>query len=493
MLRGRALPERKLGHSFDVRPETSKEDTMNKRVSVLALCAGLILLTATGCVVNKAIPQSAIADNLALEKAHNEMIFLNVLRAKEDNPMMVTGISKITGSIKAEATLGATIPLGSFKGGSASNYVASPGITYNWNPSFELNVFDTSEFMQGFLRPVSSDTFAYYWSLGFHPQVLLNLMVSKVSLKKVSGCDGDNKTNVAVTEFILFNNQEWVDDKTPPRRLEQFSRWIGNFVDEDKKEGGGAWLYFVEAREKDLGPQLNETQALEALVKGLKEKLALGETENGKGKFQLKQEVPSKFVLTLKEGDKTLTDLYNWTRDSLLRIPADLKDKSRKGHAEECLAENSATQVASQLMEEKEDKEVKVKYVLTLSLRSPESILYYIGELARIEEKTGKTAFYCLGDKVGGWRRQPLFVVRRSGECGKESAVQATTAKGHSYVIPTKEEEPPPCDGKEPIWDAITCDGGRSMEALTLVSQLIALQKSVKDLPPSSVVRVIGQ
>jgi len=453
---------------------------MNKPACLSIVFLYLILALSTGCIVNKAIPASAIADNLAVEKSQNEMLLLNVLRGKDHYPMVVTGISKITGSIKAEASLNGTIPLGSFRGDgskSASNYVASPTATYNWNPSFDVNVFDNNEFMRGFLTPVSSDIFAYYWNLGFYPQVLLNLMVMKIDVRKVSGCGDVGKgaagNETKVKEFILINNHEWGD--VPPKELEKFGEWVDQFLDK-------AEPYFEEGRAERLGPIFGEETAEKALVQGLKEGFTLAEVTKAKegpagkeSKFQFERTALPKQILTLKGGDKTLESLYNWTAGNFAEA-----FHEREGAAGDCASEDTTTQSTSDLMKGK-------KYTITLFLRSPEAILYYLGELARIEEGRGETAYYCLGGKS-----QPLFVVRHSGECGNKSA-QVTNANGVSYAIPTPVYPPPQCDSKKTKWRNVTCDGGRSMEALTMVSQLIALQKSAKDMPTTSVVRVVGQ
>jgi hypothetical protein len=128
------------------------------------------------------------------------------------------------------------------------------------------------------------------------------------------------------------------------------------------------------------------------------------------------------------------------------------------------------------------------RMTITLFLRSPEAILYYLGELARIEEDQGKAFYVCIGGKL-----EPLFVVQRRGGCRK-SLVEVTNGDGVAYSIPVNESSAPVlrCDKISEMRD-LTCNPGRSMEALTIVSQLISLQKSAKDLPTTSVVRVVGQ
>src|SRR5262249_42062676 len=160
----------------------------------------------------------------------------------------------------------------------------------------------------------------------------------------------------------------------------------------------------------------------------------------------------------------------------------------------------------------------------TLYLRSPEGILFYLGELMHVADpglpesanKVHKVPEICIAGHL--W---PLFVAferhaasgcrvhavaatyddrdivipddppdwsKRSGddayECpqlslrptGPEGGTLDTQgAKHHKYLALAPTQEPP-------------CFGGMSTESLSLVTQLIALQKSAKDLPTTSVI-----
>jgi len=109
-------------------------------------------------------------------------------------------------------------------------------------------------------------------------------------------------------------------------------------------------------------------------------------------------------------------------------------------------------------------------------------------------------AFYvCVQHDPTPWFA-PVFLVV-NGRCQRQGwVVTATTAERKEYFIParTKPLHPLACNDEgaiiklgEPAEEP--CQPGASTTALTIVSQLIALQKSAKDLPTTTVVRVVGQ
>jgi hypothetical protein len=132
---------------------------------------------------------------------------------------------------------------------------------------------------------------------------------------------------------------------------------------------------------------------------------------------------------------------------------------------------------------------------LTLVLRSPEGLVYYLGELMRVananrKDDFPKVPYFCLQG-----HSQPLFVARPAGSdrC-IESLLEADAGRGRfSIPAPGQSSELAECKEGEIRFEMATkCEPGRSMQALRLLSQLMSLQKSAKDLPSTAVVRVIN-
>jgi hypothetical protein len=109
-------------------------------------------------------------------------------------------------------------------------------------------------------------------------------------------------------------------------------------------------------------------------------------------------------------------------------------------------------------------------------LRSPEAVLHYLGEVARAElagpnDDPGHP--YAPEVWLSPNHAEPMFVLER-GSPQEEGAVVRVEHEGETYYVPAGEA------------------GGRSMHALSVVSQLIGLQKNAAELPTTTSVRVIG-
>jgi len=105
-------------------------------------------------------------------------------------------------------------------------------------------------------------------------------------------------------------------------------------------------------------------------------------------------------------------------------------------------------------------------------LRSPQSILHYLGELARPEREVVIRARR--EDQPPSERR--LFAVRPGGACSANEV--GVRYDGERWAIPRGTAE---------------CDAGRSMQSLAITAQLLSLLQSAKDLPATSTVRIVGQ
>jgi hypothetical protein len=112
-------------------------------------------------------------------------------------------------------------------------------------------------------------------------------------------------------------------------------------------------------------------------------------------------------------------------------------------------------------------------------LRSPEQILYYLGEIIREEIKSNSEPYKIHVCDEDPSAEAPLFVVRKQTGNDSNSSV-AVDYEGIKYIIP-----------KDPA-ETDSCHVDRSMHVLSLVTQLIGLQKKGAKMPVTSVVTVTG-
>lgn len=98
--------------------------------------------------------------------------------------------------------------------------------------------------------------------------------------------------------------------------------------------------------------------------------------------------------------------------------------------------------------------------------RSTEGVIYYLGEITRHQLSGPDQTVMVRG---GGDR--PLFVVHRGLVAG---ALTQVTFMGQTYAIAADNEE-------------------RTTQVLSLLTQLISLNKSAKDLPATNVFTIVGR
>jgi hypothetical protein len=446
-----------------------QEELMHSQFSRFALAiASILSFMLTACSTHRELVGQAVGFNLTVERAQNEMLLLNVIRAKDRLPMYVTGISGLSGNIQTTLTagLGGTYTNAKQKGtsgGTSTNlksltnaYTPTFGATVSENPTFSLSVLDTQEFIRGFLSPLGKDTLSYFWNQGWPPELLLYLLVQRVEIQKKG------------EPLKVIRN--YPDSQDPDLlAMQSFAVWI-------------RWKFLrrkpqVEQQPvlEDIGPPLpvEEVSNLKHLITMAKEGLILQKVPSS-NLFQLqRRQVDFRFKLEPPPGTNTGNGI------SIAPSAAKLSNQ----YDQEMIEESEKVAITGA-----DSKTV------TFVLRSPEGVLYYLGELVRTANRqdSPKVPYICIQGQY-----QPLFVAQPSDEC-PDSLVEVDSG-GSKFSIPavslhpTKNQELS-CTGfegslrlKEP-----DCESGRSMQALSLLTQIMSLQKSAKDIPSTALVRVIG-
>ncbi len=381
------------------------------------LLSAVAALALAGCVTHGALSSRAVDYNTAAETARNEMLLMNILRARDRRPMVFTGLSRITGSVRAESQIGAAASTGS----AAPDVQAfSPSFGFSDSPTFDVAVLDSQEFTRGIMTPVGTEILEYFWDQGYNREVLLYLVVDRFEVE----CG----TAVGAPLRVLEN------DPTESS-FGAFSSLVADLADT------GRWQ-FDELLTERIGPPVDATEArrLPTLVQMASSPLRLRPLADGT--FQL-EKTSTKLRLTIPEtgacggGSRDSVRLYD-TRE--------------------------AVEAAARLA----PGESRARIVM----RSPQSILHYLGELARPEREVAIRARRA--DQPVSERR--LFAVRPGGACPASEV--SVRYDGSRWAIPR---------------GAAECDGGRSMQSLAITAQLMSLLQSAKDLPTTSTVRIVGQ
>jgi hypothetical protein len=140
-----------------------------------------------------------------------------------------------------------------------------------------------------------------------------------------------------------------------------------------------------------------------------------------------------------------------------------------------------SNQIRFTITREKEGRKVPFDELsdITVYFRSPHAMLYYLGEIMRVENRTENQYIPMIDvshdPSVKSLAR--LFYARKATDEDTTPCV-SVDYEGIRYVIPGD------TDGK---------GKDRSMQVLALVSQLIGLQKTSEEAPATGVVSVIGR
>lgn len=453
------------------------------------ICASL----STSCVSYRSLARDSLNYNMAVEKSQNQMLLLNIVRASKKHPLYLTSISKITGSNSASFSLEASIPF-STKG------EATPGGTFEVNPTFDVPVLDSQEFMTGFLSPVKPEILAYYWNQGWPKEMLLHLLVNKIRLRVTD--KGNKGKGGPATDYYLFNRPYVHNGELC--QLEKFSRWVDLSVSTGKLA-----IERVEERRR-IGPAVPDAEIeLGDLIDLGKETTLELDALDANGKKLTRQQLedgasPQAFQMHRSEGSFVITidpteinNIFDWTEASAAN-PCDPQEAEKADVSGRKQANEETGQLKTGTLNMGDLQSAEI----TLFLRSPEAMLYYLGQLLRVEERHELIPRLCIGGEL-----EPLFVAQPSApKCDSRSKIQVEY-EGVSYTVQgglSESKASPTCAAAaaRTPWAQLQatplrqkgfdCNPGRSMHSLSLLTQLISLQKSAKELPVTSTVRTVG-
>jgi hypothetical protein len=369
----------------------------------------VLSLSLAGCVSSAMITSRTVGYNKVVEDSNNQVLLLNVVRARFRHPMYFTGLTLLRGSQSVQVGTGSSLPFG---GEAPSIFTVNPNANLNINPSYDVAVLDTKEFMSGITTPVDMKTLKYYWDQGWSRQMLLFLFVRRIEL--------GNR---------CFLNVPWnaADEGCDPG-VPKLNEYL------DKK------LDIVEdpaPRRTAVGPPIQ---------------LAAGQAP---GVGDIVNAYVNKLTLAKEKGKENVYQLYSESKGFIFQFCPEPRECDAKSRQHVAIASDS---------DNPDEKKPKI------FIRSPEAVLFFLGEIAR-EELEGRLPPQML---TSGNDKIPLFVVRRSSTPPVGAAL-TVEYEGEWYYIPSGPE------------------GGRSMHVLSLVNQILSLHKSRPELPSTSAVTVVGR
>ena len=149
-----------------------------RRVARIAGPLLLVLLACTGCTA-RYITGETIASNKAVEAETNSILVTNILRSRDGVPTYYSDISHLRGSLQAQASINAPLGIGDYKNWTGRSIVA-PGAYVQVNPSFDIAPLNTQGFTKGINEPLDIRVFQYYLDRAIPPYTLIELFVDKI-------------------------------------------------------------------------------------------------------------------------------------------------------------------------------------------------------------------------------------------------------------------------------------------------------------------------
>ena len=452
------------------------------------LAAAACLLA--GCASNKQLADQVVDANLAQEDAGNRLLLLNVVRARYRYPMHFTKIS----AVRAPVGVGnPTLTLPTPFGPDFRQQVYNVSTQLSVQQGADSIVLDTQEFMRGITTPVAPALMTYMLDQGWPQQMVLSLFVRSIEFyEDRAGAPGDKPKAVMVdrldnapgneTQFARF--QRSVDRL----RLCEIALKSGSI-------GKSAWSPVLSAAVLGDLKGLAAAKAADLVLVGVD---ANGKETTGGAPagYRLMREQKAVQFETRDRPEafprKCPGLLFHATSLSPEGLPAVTEYRAQlmgavSGNGGETVEAREAAQVqmtaamreaaAGPRPEADPDENVPnmPNAYAIFNLRSPEAMMYYLGEIARYQSERpgwdGPRVRFGYGSFRSDERTALLF--RVSEGAAPPGNPVAVSYRGASYSI------------------GPASDHDRSMHTLSLINQVLMLQNKGADLPSTANIRIL--
>jgi hypothetical protein len=420
----------------------------------------------SGCASVADVADSVVDGNKAQETAANQMVLLNIARAAERAPMHFSRMQAIRMPLAAGSP---SFKFPSLSVGSGRSHVWGFDTSTAVSQSVDTQVQDSQEFMQGITQPVPPAVMEYYLDQGWPKALILHMFVRVIEIYE-KPADGSDPKVVARMENY-------------PGRLADFQQAVQslescvlNFESRPVPKTYGAFLKADEV--KDLRG-LAALKAAEIAVTPVDSTGAATNTLTLSG-FRLAR-VSNETEFTLSgEMDK---DCHG------IEVPMEARGKRLKEDAfksakviplkvgtfkaESGPLSTKALSIMSTMSAARSTSlQTTATFFANLKLRSPEAMLYYLGEIVR-GGKDGPLL------NQGGWApdavaspaNPALFKVSRATVAEPFVTVEYA---GKTYSV------------------AKSSDDNRATHVLSLVTQVLSLQNKGSAAPATSNVRLVN-
>lgn len=431
----------------------------------------LAFLAISGCSISDNYGTRAVQYNIEAENARNQGLLLNIIRAAHRKPLQFTDLTTVTGQTNSELSLGFNLPFAASPSSVDRTFVFSPNASVSGGPNFNVAVLNNKEFYSGIMTPISMPTIAFFEQEGIRKALLLSLVIGKMDY---------GPAEKAEERAELWNNFRPAAGKPSLLNFDDFKTVLEALIN--------AWGLRTETFPviDTIGVPLSEAELrhpemLKILASGEIKAIKI-EQGDDRGKYRLQRSfLGYRFCFDAKQVEKQKQELVI---PLIGARPTDAMYCGKRAPEDSQPSAQSETEARNRFgLISQHSQSLKLAVpaqngneesrILTITPRSVEGIIYYLGELARkqlgLDGVIPSPKLRLDAPNVEAY----LFTIKKGNPDG---LAIAATYEGSSYFIPVDPQ-----------------GNDRSSQVLNLLSQLLALNSSAKDLPTPTVIPVIAR
>ena len=459
------------------------------RAGRAVVCLGLLAECGlAGCAVVDPFGSRVDIYNQEAADSKSRLLVLNVVRDAYGQPLEFSTLSTVLGTASAGGGLITTLPI--VRGTSEVSYIFAPSLTGSGGPQFNVSFLDTKEFMAGIQTPVSIQAIALL-NTAFPLEVLLPLLLSSIDFQAPNGTPSRiENSGEDRYKFRLFNSaiRQLVNHGLS---TEPLSQPIGSLMLasalgtpkalSDAATAGSTMQKFT--LPADFATKFDpKSQAIDHELTAIDANLTIGDLLLLKSK---KENVYYRSFMATPTYRFCFDQIKYYQQQRILegRPPSTvgIEKKIPEDGAEVALFHgdpNAVLKIYPRNACSSTDRTAGKKESLTLTPRSVAGVIDYLGQIARLElglrngvPDPGAGPVIQLDPR--GEQLAKLFTITRGTTV--RPRVSITSESNEVYSVPI-----------DPT------GGDLSGTVLRILSELITLNSSAKDLPAPSVISVIA-
>lgn len=394
------------------------------RMHMRSLGAAALALGLTGCMSGAMYAERAVEHNRAIAQAGDQILLLNIVRSKLDRPVVYTQFDGVNESFENNPGVSVNVPFGADAG---SFYSGNISFGPSQVASLSTSPLGNQDFYQGVMHPIKVGLLRYYLDNGWPRDLLIALTVEKLSI------------GAAFYDRVVRDSDALCagSSNAACERISDPAR-----VHVQPPVGSGRMIFYNDPRSPELFDPFHEL-VLRLIVLGLtvdgsyvEQELRIPATAEIAATSAEIQNLIDMGASVEKHGSEYVITTYAWL--PALRLPG---------------LRGSNVRVAGEVPGPD-------NIDMLASLRSPDSMLFYVGAYTR----GGADAGVMVGG-AGHERFVPVFTLE---DCS--NAVVQVEFDGGCYGIPRD-------------------DAGVSMKVMAFLHQVIGLNQRAADAPAPGIIR----